>query len=312
MTTAAVGEPIWLLIPGEGNEERGIGPGGIHQAKVTAANDSEGTVDVKRDGDGAEFKGVSMSTPQRCKEWPDDVKEGDGIAIACDFESNFPENGFVDMTEMEKLNDAELARNLEKLYFRDQSYCWCGAALVAMNLMKKIDIYSHTQLDSYQSVVNPRVDLDPHVWGVAGSCYKKLFEKKIVESSMIGKSGSVLRNHQAIIITGESGAGKSFTTKKVLDFIAAAGQHRESSFDHMSNTRDSGTSVSLANTPEGKQSVTNRMLATTPILEAYGNAAMPRNNDSSRFGKLYKVYFHPGDQHITGCEIEPYLLEKSV
>ena len=57
--------------------------------------------------------------------------------------------------------------------------------------------------------------------------------------------------------------------------------------------------------------MTDRMLATTPLFEAYGNAAMPRNDDSSRFGKFYKVFFHPKTAAITGCEVESYLLEKS-
>ena len=57
--------------------------------------------------------------------------------------------------------------------------------------------------------------------------------------------------------------------------------------------------------------VTTRMLQCVPILEAYGNAAMPRNDDSSRFGKFFKVFFDKADRHIAGCEIESYLLEKS-
>ena len=63
-------------------------------------------------------------------------------------------------------------------------------------------------------------------------------------------------------------------------------------------------------TPEECVGTTSRMLDTTPLLEAYGNAVMPRNDDSSRFGKLYKVHFNES-RMITGCEIEEYLLEKS-
>ena len=80
-------------------------------------------------------------------------------------------------------------------------------------------------------------------------------------------------------------------TKKMLDFLAEVGKNPKA---------DPNT-----------ESITDRMLSTTPILEGFGNANMPRNPDSSRFGKLYKVFFDPHSQMISGCEIENYMLEKS-
>jgi len=280
----------------------------------------DGTGDVKVDGNPPEmgeenrmFHGVvfcSSSKPDRVKGHGDlegGKSIGDNIAAICEMETTkdnvFAAGGFEDMTAMDKLNDAELARNLSVLYANKACYCWCGAALVAMNLMEPLDIFNTRTLRRYQQSTNPRVEEKPHVWGVASGCYNKLFEPKIVMSGAIGASAGVLRNHQAIIITGESGAGKSYTTKKVLDFIAAAGNPIEDSAD-ISNSRASVGS-------KDKMSITTTMLNSGPILEAFGNSGMPRNDDSSRFGKLYKVFFQPSDRHITGCEIEPYLLEKS-
>jgi len=99
---------------------------------------------------------------------------------------------------------------------------------------------------------------------------------------------------QAMIITGESGAGKTFTTGKVLSFIDAINRF---------------ASGKKSNTEEN--SMTTKVMATMPIMDAFGNACMPRNDDSSRFGKLYKIYFDKSNKTVTGASIETYLLEKS-
>merc|ERR1711966_454168 len=101
-----------------------------------------------------------------------------------------------------------------------------------------------------------------------------------------------------IIITGESGAGKTFTTKKILDFLAEVG----------------GATAAPGEAAPGEdeeKTITELMLSATPILEGFGNANMPRNPDSSRFGKLYKIFFSKEGQEVTGCSITPYMLEKS-
>jgi len=97
---------------------------------------------------------------------------------------------------------------------------------------------------------------------------------------------------QSIVITGESGAGKTYTTKNMLNFLAVVGEDPHA-------TGDTGPSA-----PE-------LMLGATPILEGWGNANMPRNPDSSRFGKLYQIYFNREKRFITGCNVNPYMLEKS-
>lgn len=156
-----------------------------------------------------------------------------------------------------------------------QPYCRCGVTLVAINLYEPIDsykpggenalIYSQETMERYKAQTD-RDQETPHIWSLASHCFKRVFEK----------------GDQSIVITGESGAGKTFNTKQILDFLANIG----------------GKPV-----PEGVVKITDLMLSSTPILEGFGNANMPRNPDSSRFGKLYKVFVHPSSRQITGIQV---------
>jgi len=135
--------------------------------------------------------------------------------------------------------------------------------------------------------------MDPHVYSVVENCFQRLFEKGAT--------------NQAMVITGESGAGKSFTTNRMLDYLACIG--RPADEERPPAFRNPPIKVSDLSFEE--KSITDKLLTSTAIVEAFGNAKMPRNNDSSRFGKLYKIYFDPKDRFIKGCSIDPYLLEKS-
>jgi len=105
--------------------------------------------------------------------------------------------------------------------------------------------------------------------------------------------------NQCLIITGESGAGKTFNTRNILGYLAYVGI-------------DPDTLDPVTGKPkDGSKPVTDRMLDSSDILDAFGNATMPRNDDSSRFGKLYKVFLDKDTGYIKGCQIMPFLLEKS-
>ena len=101
---------------------------------------------------------------------------------------------------------------------------------------------------------------------------------------------------QALVITGESGAGKSFQTGLALDYLKFRGNAKP-------RTREDGVEI---------PAVTDRMRSANNILEIFGNASMPRNPDSSRFGKLFQVFFDDVDgvPTVKGCKLTPYLLEK--
>ena len=120
-----------------------------------------------------------------------------------------------------------------------------------------------------QRAANP-----PHVYAVVQDCYFGLFNKTIA-----GPPSS-----HAMVITGESGAGKTFTTGKVLGFI---------------DSINSSVTSKRMEYSEAHGSITERIMATMPIMDAFGNACMPRNDDSSRFGKLYKIYFSKQKQTVS-------------
>lgn len=124
-----------------------------------------------------------------------------------------------------------------------------------------------------------------------------------------------MEKNQALVITGESGAGKTFTTNKILDYYAGTqSEERIPAFMSRSEKAQWEANFKAENGVDfgfEHMGVTDKMLQSTPILEAFGNAKMPRNDDSSRFGKIYRVFFDKTDREIIGCDITPYLLEKS-
>jgi myosin heavy subunit len=222
--------------------------------------------------------------------------EGNGECLVCEYDdTGFKESpGFPDMVEMSKLNDAELCRNIQCAFDHKPapvSFIWCGATLVAINTMMHIPmyypgkplshVYSDATMERYRDM-SSRQAVEPHSYALASDCYRALFTPA---------KGATTCENQAILITGESGAGKTFNTKKILDFVAFL---------------SCGESP-----PPGEMKITDKMLATTPILEGWGNGNMPRNPDSSRFGKLYKIFFSTKTRQISGCSIDLYMLEKS-
>jgi myosin heavy subunit len=201
--------------------------------------------------------------------------EKDGAYI-CEFDEAFPSMGYSNMTEIKHLNEAELARNLKLYHANYNSYCQCGSTLVAINSFKRDVLPNPFSEEMRQQYAHGKKE--PHAYRTA----KMLFENARV--------GGAHGGDQALIITGESGAGKTFNTREILAYLAYVGKSGDD---------------------DGKKPVTDRMLDSSNILDAFGNATMPRNNDSSRFGKLYQVYLNKETGAIKGCQILPFLLEKS-
>lgn len=180
-----------------------------------------------------------------------------------------------DLTELSPLNEASILNALRKRYDEMHSiYTYIGPTLVAINSFCDEDgHYSQDVMQSYiQEGAGRSDDSAPHLFSVAKEVYFRLLSTS---------------KNQAIIITGESGAGKSFSARKILDFLAEV------------------SSVNASESPIG-----SNIIIANPILEAFGNAKMPRNDDSSRFGKLFKIAMDDFGA-IVGCTIETYLLEKS-
>ncbi|KAH3899381.1 myosin 1 SCDLUD_004824 [Saccharomycodes ludwigii] len=182
-----------------------------------------------------------------------------------------------DMSELTHLNEPSVLYNLENRYKDDLIYTYSGLFLVAINPYHHLTIYSQNYINLYHG--SPKEDTKPHIFATAELAYRNLLQQK---------------QDQSILVTGESGAGKTENTKKILQYLASI------------TTRETQLSTSTAN----KESFEQKILQSNPILEAFGNAQTVRNNNSSRFGKFIKIEFDEYGK-INGAHIEWYLLEKS-
>jgi myosin-1 len=179
--------------------------------------------------------------------------------------------GVDDMVLLSKLSNDEINTNLKKRYGSDIIYTYISDVLISVNPFKIIkNLTGPEQIDMYKGKY--RYELPPHVFALAENAYRKM------------KSEG---ENQCVIISGESGAGKTEASKLIMQYIAAV----------------SGKS-------EGVERVKSIILESNPLLEAFGNAKTIRNNNSSRFGKYFEIQFDSsGDPK--GGKITNYLLEKS-
>lgn len=176
-----------------------------------------------------------------------------------------------DMADLTYLNEASVVHNLKLRYSSNMIYTYSGLFLVAINPYKKLPIYGEDAVKGYKG--KKRSEMAPHIFAVADNAYNDMLQDK---------------ENQSILITGESGAGKTENTKKVIQYMA-----------------------SIACSSKGKLgTLEQQILEANPILESFGNAQTVRNNNSSRFGKFIRLEFNPTG-HIVGANIERYLLEKS-
>ncbi|KAJ7232083.1 P-loop containing nucleoside triphosphate hydrolase protein [Mycena rebaudengoi] len=220
-----------------------------------------------------------------------------------------------DIADLTFLNEASVVHNLRLRFGSGAIYTYSGLFLVAINPYQSLPLYSDAIVQQYRS--KRRDENPPHIFAVAERAWVNMGEE---------------RENQSILITGESGAGKTESTKKVIQYLAAIATDV-----HPSHSRSPtiGSSASMPNTglprsnsirkghtisPSGSGShltargrlglLERQILQANPILEAFGNAQTQRNNNSSRFGKFVRITFSP-DGSIAGANIDWYLLEKS-
>lgn len=167
-------------------------------------------------------------------------------------------------------NPDAFVENLQKRFQEDLIYTYIGPVLVSVNPYHELDIYNQEVIASYKNV--NFYELPPHVYAVADAAYR----------SMKGEN-----RDQCILISGESGAGKTEASKKILHYIAASSTHSKD-----------------------VERVKDRLLESNPLLEAFGNAKTTRNDNSSRFGKYMDIQFDYKGAPVGG-HILNYLLEKS-
>lgn len=190
------------------------------------------------------------------------------------------------MVDIDELNHATLLQNLEARYNRDEIYTYVGPIILAVNPFMNLNdkLYTDAQMDMYKTIIKSKTPYDdkkempPHIWTITSLAYRQMIE---------------LKTKQAIVISGESGSGKTENAKRAMKFL---------------------TSLGAVQPKSGKADdvpIEQKILDTNPVLEGFGNAKTVRNNNSSRFGKYVLLYYTQAKGEILGARVKNYLLEKS-
>ncbi|GKV00835.1 hypothetical protein SLEP1_g13455 [Rubroshorea leprosula] len=206
------------------------------------------------------------------------VKTTNGKTVVANMSKTFPKDteappgGVDDMTKLSYLHEPGVLQNLATRYELNEIYTYTGNILIAVNPFQRLPhLYDSHMMEQYKGAAFG--ELSPHVFAVADAAYRAMLNE--------GKSNSIL-------VSGESGAGKTETTKMLMRYLAFLGGR-------------SGV--------EGR-TVEQQVLESNPVLEAFGNAKTVRNNNSSRFGKFVEIQFDKSGR-ISGAAIRTYLLERS-
>ncbi|KAM8975581.1 unconventional myosin-Ia isoform 1-T1 [Pelodytes ibericus] len=189
-----------------------------------------------------------------------------------DFDNSFLDGmvGVGDMILLDTLSEDSLLQNLKERFKNDEIYTYIGNVVISVNPYKQLNIFTPEKVEEYRNC--NLYQLKPHIYAVADDAYQSLRDRD---------------RDQCILITGESGAGKTEASKLVMSYVAAV--------------CGKGTEVNQ---------VKEQLLQSNPVLEAFGNAKTIRNDNSSRFGKYMDIEFDFKGDPVGGV-ISNYLLEKS-
>ncbi|XP_014837649.1 PREDICTED: myosin heavy chain, fast skeletal muscle-like [Poecilia mexicana] len=211
-----------------------------------------------------------------------EVKGGKSITVKEDeiFPMNPPKfDKIEDMAMMTHLSEPSVLYNLKERYAAWMIYTYSGLFCVTVNPYKWLPVYDAMVVAGYRG--KKRIEAPPHIFSISDNAYQFMLQD---------------RENQSILITGESGAGKTVNTKRVIQYfatIAVAGGKK---------------SEPIPGKMQG--SLEDQIIAANPLLEAYGNAKTVRNDNSSRFGKFIRIHFGTTGK-LASADIETYLLEKS-
>nr|XP_009777684.1 PREDICTED: myosin-7-like isoform X3 [Nicotiana sylvestris] len=187
-------------------------------------------------------------------------------------DTDAPSCGVDDMTKLSYLHEPGVLQNLKSRYDMNEIYTYTGSILIAVNPFKRLPhLYDKSVMEQYKGIALG--ELPPHPFAIADAAYRLMINEGI---------------SQSILVSGESGAGKTESTKMLMQYLAYMGGRAAA---------------------EGR-SVEQQVLESNPVLEAFGNAKTVRNNNSSRFGKFVELQFDKRGR-ISGAAIRTYLLERS-
>jgi len=200
-----------------------------------------------------------------------------------------------DMANLTCLNEASVLYNIKDRYYSGLIYTYSGLFCVVVNPYKRLPIYTEKIIDIYKG--KKRHEVPPHVFAITDIAYRSMLQD---------------REDQSILCTGESGAGKTENTKKVIQYLAyvAASKPKSSGVMPASNNDTLSFAVQRDLERQVAGELEQQLLKANPILEAFGNAKTVKNDNSSRFGKFIRINFDASG-YIAGANIETYLLEKA-
>ncbi|KAM7409711.1 hypothetical protein PAMA_001279 [Pampus argenteus] len=183
---------------------------------------------------------------------------------------NVKQSGVDDMVLLSKISEDAIVENLKKRYMDDYIFTYIGPVLISVNPFKQMPYFTDREIELYQGAA--QYENPPHIYALSDNMYRNMM---------------IDAENQCVIISGESGAGKTVAAKYIMGYI--------------SKVSGGGSKV---------QHVKDIILQSNPLLEAFGNAKTVRNNNSSRFGKYFEIQFSRGGEP-DGGKISNFLLEKS-
>ncbi|XP_071965798.1 unconventional myosin-Ie-like isoform X2 [Antedon mediterranea] len=190
--------------------------------------------------------------------------------MAYHWQSHKKQTGVEDMVLLSKIQESAIVENLRKRFLDDWIYTYIGPVLISINPFKQMPYFTEKEIEIYQGAAS--YENPPHVYALTDNMYRNML---------------IEQESQCVIISGESGAGKTVAAKYIMSYIA----------------RVSGGGAKV-------QHVKDIIIQSNPLLEAFGNAKTVRNNNSSRFGKYVEIQFTVGGEP-DGGKISNFLLEKS-
>nr|XP_055121869.1 myosin-7B [Symphalangus syndactylus] len=191
-----------------------------------------------------------------------------------------------DMAMMTHLNEASVLHNLRQRYARWMIYTYSGLFCVTINPYKWLPVYTASVVAAYKG--KRRSEAPPHIYAVADNAYNDMLRN---------------RDNQSMLITGESGAGKTVNTKRVIQYFAIVAALGDGPGKKAPELTDPSP-------PPLQGTLEDQIIEANPAMEAFGNAKTLRNDNSSRFGKFIRIHFGPSGK-LASADIDSYLLEKS-
>ncbi|XP_073435872.1 myosin-4 [Dendrobates tinctorius] len=214
------------------------------------------------------------------------VKKEDNTTVTVKDDEVFPMNPpkydkIEDMAMMTHLNEPSVLYNLKERYAAWMIYTYSGLFCATVNPYKWLPVYNPEVVAAYRG--KKRMEAPPHIFSISDNAYQYMLTD---------------RENQSVLITGESGAGKTVNTKRVIQYFATIAAI--------------GDTKKKEEQPAGKIQGTleDQIIQANPLLEAFGNAKTVRNDNSSRFGKFIRIHFGTTGK-LSSADIETYLLEKS-